>query len=229
MSTVSNSTDSTSATLFSNINKTASDKSKSEATDSSKAQEAQDRFLTMLMAQMKNQDPLNPMDNAQMTTQMAQINTVSGIEKVNTSINSLASQFSQMQVMQGTSLIGHDVLTSGNRMTIDNAQGKGAFTLDSKANQVTMEVRTVGCALVDTQEMGGLNAGTHQFAWNDSNKQFEGQPLVFTIKATNGSDKVASSTLQQLKVGAISTQNGTLQLDVGNGTKISYSDVKEVI
>ena len=229
MSTVSNSTDSTSATLFSNINKTASDKSKSEATDSSKAQEAQDRFLTMLMAQMKNQDPLNPMDNAQMTTQMAQINTVSGIEKVNTSINSLASQFSQMQVMQGTSLIGHDVLTSGNRMTIDNAQGKGAFTLDSKANQVTMEVRTVGGALVDTQEMGGLNAGTHQFAWNDSNKQFEGQPLVFTIKATNGSDKVASSTLQQLKVGAISTQNGTLQLDVGNGTKISYSDVKEVI
>src|SRR5574343_277071 len=48
------------------------------------ATEQSDRFLKLLVAQMSNQDPLNPMDNAQLTSQMAQISTVSGLEKLNT-------------------------------------------------------------------------------------------------------------------------------------------------
>ena len=48
-----------------------------------------DRFLKLLVTQMQNQDPLNPMDNAQVTTQLAQISTVSGVDKLNTSINQI--------------------------------------------------------------------------------------------------------------------------------------------
>lgn len=57
----------------------------------------QDRFVKLLVAQMKNQDPLNPMDNAQMTSQIAQINTVAGIEKLNTAVEGLTSQFAAMR------------------------------------------------------------------------------------------------------------------------------------
>src|SRR6185295_9765523 len=56
-----------------------------------------DRFLKLLVAQMKNQDPLNPMDNAQVTSQMAQINTVTGIDKLNSTVAGLSAQFMQMQ------------------------------------------------------------------------------------------------------------------------------------
>jgi flagellar basal-body rod modification protein FlgD len=63
-------------------------------------QAAQDRFLKLLVAQLNNQDPMNPMDNAQMTSQMAQINTVTGIQQVNETLKSLAEQFSAMQVLQ---------------------------------------------------------------------------------------------------------------------------------
>src|SRR5678815_4078393 len=69
-----------------------------------------DRFLKLLVAQMKNQDPLNPMDNAQVTSQMAQINTVTGIDKLNSTVAGLSAQFMQMQAMQGASLVGHDVI-----------------------------------------------------------------------------------------------------------------------
>ena len=78
-----------------------------------------DRFLKLLVAQMKNQDPLNPMDNAQVTSQMAQINTVTGIDKLNTTVAGLSAQFMQMQAMQGASLVGHDVIVAGNKLDID--------------------------------------------------------------------------------------------------------------
>ena len=63
------------------------------------AAEMQNQFLTLLVAQLKNQDPTSPMDNAQMTSQMAQISTVSGIEKLNDTVNSVTSQFSTMQML----------------------------------------------------------------------------------------------------------------------------------
>jgi flagellar basal-body rod modification protein FlgD len=68
-----------------------------------------DRFLTMLVTQLQNQDPLNPMDNAQITSQMAQINAVTGLEKVNASVQALGTQLLQMQAMQGAALVGRDV------------------------------------------------------------------------------------------------------------------------
>ncbi|WP_428572002.1 flagellar hook capping FlgD N-terminal domain-containing protein [Ramlibacter sp.] len=61
------------------------------------AADQQDRFMKLLVAQMKNQDPLNPMDNAQMTSQIAQINTVAGIEKLNATVESLAASFEALQ------------------------------------------------------------------------------------------------------------------------------------
>lgn len=68
-------------------------------------EEAGERFLKLLMTQIQNQDPLNPMDNAQLTTQMAQINTVAGIEKLNTSMSAmtdkLSAQLLQSQTLQG--------------------------------------------------------------------------------------------------------------------------------
>src|SRR5881227_1562992 len=80
------------------------------AASTTDASATSERFLKLLVAQMKNQDPLSPMDNAQVTSQMAQINTVSGIEKLNLTVQGLSSQFAQLQAVQGVSLVGHDVV-----------------------------------------------------------------------------------------------------------------------
>lgn len=70
---------------------------------------SQDRFLTLLVTQMKNQDPLNPLDNAQVTSQLAQINTVKGIDKTNTTLADLATRLDAMQLMQSSALVGKTV------------------------------------------------------------------------------------------------------------------------
>src|SRR3954469_4587875 len=93
-----------------------------------------DRFLKLLVAQMQNQDPLNPMDNAQVTSQMAQINTVTGIEKLNTTMQGLSGQFVQMQALQGASLVGRDVIVPGNKIDMQDGVGQGGFELTSAAD-----------------------------------------------------------------------------------------------
>ena len=86
-------------------------------TAASDANASQDRFLKLLVAQLNNQDPMNPMDNAQMTSQMAQINTVTGIQQVNETLKSMATQFSGMQVLQGANMVGHDVMVESNTLS----------------------------------------------------------------------------------------------------------------
>ena len=126
-----------------------------------------DRFLKLLVAQMKNQDPLNPMDNAQVTSQMAQINTVTGIDKLNTTVAGLSAQFMQMQAMQGASLVGHDVIVPGNKLDIDavSAIGQGGFEIQTPADAVKVEILSPSGAVVQTLNLGAQGAGMHSFDW----------------------------------------------------------------
>src|SRR3989442_14252778 len=134
---------------------TATAKSKDDVTSA-------DRFLKLLVTQMQNQDPLNPMDNAQITSQMAQINTVNGIEKLNTTVASLSGQFLQMQTLQGASLVGRGVLVEGKEVVMnDSGKGVGGFELDGAADSVKVEVLTAPGHRVDTMDMGAETNGRH--------------------------------------------------------------------
>ena len=91
------------------------------ATKTASATEQSDRFLKLLVTQMQNQDPLNPMDNAQVTTQLAQISTVSGVDKLNTSVTAMSSLLLQSQTLQGAGLVGKEVLIAGSDLLLDAA------------------------------------------------------------------------------------------------------------
>ncbi|MEO6660005.1 MAG: flagellar hook capping FlgD N-terminal domain-containing protein [Burkholderiaceae bacterium] len=97
---------------------------------------SQDRFLKLLVTQLQNQDPLSPMDNAELTSQIAQINTVSGIATLNTSVQALSSRFLQMQTLQGASLIGKNVIVPGKQLDIASGVAQGGFELASAADAV---------------------------------------------------------------------------------------------
>jgi flagellar basal-body rod modification protein FlgD len=112
----------------------------SATTAKADAANAADRFLKLLVAQMQNQDPLNPMDNAQVTSQMAQISTVNGIQQLNTTVEGLSGQFVQMQALQGAALVGHDVVVPGKTLDIADGVGQGGFELASPADAVKVEV-----------------------------------------------------------------------------------------
>src|SRR6476620_2610359 len=124
-----------------------------------------DRFLKLLVAQMQNQDPLSPMDNAQVTSQMAQINTVSGIEKLNLTVQGLSSQFAQLQAVQGVSLVGHDVVVPGNTLQVADATAEAGYELTGPADQVKVEILAPSGKVVDTLNLGAQTSGIHSFDW----------------------------------------------------------------
>lgn len=190
----------------------------------------QDRFLKLLVAQMNNQDPMNPLDNAQMTSQIAQINTVTGIEKLNSTVENLASQFASQQLMQGTALVGRKVLVEGNQLALDSEskQAYGAVDLAGSASNVKVQVLDASNREVGTVDLGALPAGQHNFSWNASAYEGEGA-LRFKVLATNGETAVGSKALNLDQVSAVSLSNGALQLELSRGGSTTQSAVRAIL
>jgi flagellar basal-body rod modification protein FlgD len=184
-----------------------------------------DRFLKLLVTQLQNQDPLNPMDNAQITSQMAQINTVNGIEKLNTSVSGLSTQFVQMQALQGAALVGHDITIAGNVLDLSDGKGTGGFELASTADAVKVEIMTPAGHVVDTLNLGAQAAGRHDFSW-PAGSTAAGSDLRFKVTATLGTQAITSTALMTDKVSAVSTSGGGLVLRTEHSGDVAYSDVR---
>lgn len=206
-------------------------------TVSDKTNEISDRFLKLLVTQMQNQDPLNPMDNAQVTSQMAQINTVTGIEKLNSTMSGMTDGFNQMQVLQGAAMVGHQVLLPGDKLSVsaskDAATGEishtavGGFQLSGAASQIKVEVLDASGKVVDTINDASLDAGIHSFQWKVPPSMSK-EGLTFKVTATNGSTVVPSTTLVSDTVDAVSNSNGKLNLELRNSGSTAYNKITSV-
>jgi flagellar basal-body rod modification protein FlgD len=181
-----------------------------------------DRFLKLLVAQMQNQDPLNPMDNAQITSQMAQINTVNGIETLNTTVQGLNTQFVQMQALQGAALVGHDVTIQGNAVAIENGRGVGGFDLAGPADRVKVEILDASGRVADTLQLGALASGRHDFAWPSASAG----SYTFRVSANSGTLAVPTTALMRDRVEAVSTSGEQLTLELARSGSVPYTAVK---
>jgi flagellar basal-body rod modification protein FlgD len=196
--------------------------------NSTSAQETSDRFLKLLVAQLQNQDPLSPMDNAQVTSQMAQINTVTGISQLNTTMEGLTSQFTALQAMQGASLVGHEVLIEGNKLTMNEGSAEGAFELVGAADAVKVEVMSASGQVIDTLNLGAETSGKHTFTWAPATAPASTAGLTFKVTATAGTKAVASTALMADEVTAVSTSGTMLNLELKHNGTQPYSKVKTV-
>ena len=197
----------------------------SAATPTANEAGSADRFLKLLVTQMQNQDPLNPMDNAQITSQMAQINTVNGIEQLNTTVQGLNSQFVQLQALTGASLVGRDVTLQGNKMSVEGGKAQGAFDLSGTADRVKVEVLSPAGRVVDTIELNAQGAGRHGFEWNAGTRP-DGDPYTFRVVATQGAAVVPSTALMLDRVLSVNTDGTSLMLDTQNSGPVAYRDIK---
>ncbi|CRL46352.1 Basal-body rod modification protein FlgD [Sodalis glossinidius str. 'morsitans'] len=116
-----------------NLNETASSASAASTTSSSGSESSadlQNNFLTLLVAQLRNQDPTNPLDNAELTTQLAQISILSSIENLNTMLGSISSQLTTSQNLQATTLVGHGVMVDGSGAVYYSRNGEFSLNAD---------------------------------------------------------------------------------------------------
>ena len=194
------------------------------------AANSQDRFLKLLVAQLNNQDPMNPLDNAQMTSQIAQINTVTGIEQLNATVQGLVSQFSAQQMLQGSAMVGRQVLVEGDSMAV-NAETKaayGALDLSASAASVKVQVLNASGKELGVVDLGSLKAGRYNFEWDASDHPDSG-PLHFNVVAQNGEANVPATPLTIDQVVGVSQENGALQLQLGRGDTVDFGTIKSVL
>ncbi|HMQ71746.1 MAG TPA: flagellar hook capping FlgD N-terminal domain-containing protein [Rubrivivax sp.] len=184
-----------------------------------------DRFLKLLVTQLQNQDPLNPMDNAEITSQMAQINTVSGIERLNTGLQGLTAQVVQMQALQGAALVGRDVTVAGDRLAAVDGGAQGGFALAGPADRVQVEILNAAGVVVDTLDLGALGSGRHGFAWDG-----EGAEALsghrFRVSASQGASEVTATPLMLDHVRAVGIDGAAgLTLDLQHSGQVAWGDV----
>ena len=194
------------------------------------AANSQDRFLKLLVAQMNNQDPMNPLDNAQMTSQIAQINTVTGIEQLNSTVKGLVSQFASQQMLQGTAMVGRQVLMEGDSMAVNTETGTayGALDLSGSAASVKVQVLNASGTELGVVDLGALKEGRYNFEW-DASAHPDSGPLHFKVLAQNGDAAVAATPLSIDQVISVSQNNGALQLQLGRGDTADFSAIKSVL
>ncbi len=195
--------------------------------------EIQDRFLKLLVTQLKNQDPLNPMDNAQLTTQLAQINTVSGIQQLNTTMQGLSTSLLSAQSTQSAALIGRTVLAEGN--TLKLASGKsvlGGALLAQAAERVRVNILGPAGNLVRAFELGPQKAGLSGFEWdgkNDAGAKVEPGNYVFQVTATNGTQSVSATPVVAGAVSSITLGSGGSRLNVDGMGEIAMQQIRNIM
>lgn len=210
----------------------------SSSSSSNKMSETQNRFLKLLTAQLKNQDPLNPMDNAQMTSQMAQISTVDGIERLNTTLQALMSGSTDTQTAQAAAMVGKVVLVPGSKMALatDTTSGTssayGGVELASAADKVTVTVKDSNGLVVRTLDLGELKAGDSAFTWDgtsDSGAAAVAGTYTYSVEATQGSNKVTATALALGSVASVNRNGSDLTLTVGALGDFALSDIRKVL
>jgi flagellar basal-body rod modification protein FlgD len=207
--------------------------SASDTTKKVGANETEDRFLKLLVAQLRNQDPLKPLDNAEVTSQMAQINTVQGISKMNESMVAMLSQFENMQAV---SLAGKTVLVEGNSLKLAETETKGKFSarggfeLAADADQVYVDVKDSTGKLVTSIALGNKGAGMSNFNWDgaiDAKNNAPAGDYTFEVRAQSRGKPVDAVTLANTRVDGVIRASDGIRLNTANGS-VLYSNVRMV-
>lgn len=229
MDTVTNSTPSAITALQALTNPTNS----ASATTTSAA-DTQDRFLKLLVAQMKNQDPLNPLDNAQVTTQLAQISTVQGIEQLNTTMGKFADQSTKSKPADSVGLIGQSVLTAAAGFAWQADQTtpvRAGVDLAAAADQVKVEMLDAAGQVVDVRLFTHLSAGTTSFQWTGKDPQGAALPAgtyKMQVTALAAGQPVTATALLASQVVGVTQGTGTSNVLLAGGTSVSQDDIKGV-
>ena len=192
-----------------------------------------DDFLKLMLAQMKNQDPFKAMDPTQFLGQLAQFSTVSGIQDMQSSIGTLASTMRSSQVLDGSTMVGRDVLIASDATSL-GATGsvKGAVDMPEGAISAQLNIRDSSGALVRSMALP-TGTGLTDFTWDGTTglgTRAEAGKYSFDIDASVGGENTSLETLLTDRVNSVTidaTKGLTLNT-TGLGPR-ALSDVRRVM
>ncbi|SER12099.1 flagellar basal-body rod modification protein FlgD [Nitrosomonas sp. Nm51] len=191
----------------------------------------QDRFLKLLVTQMQNQDPLNPLDNAEVTSQLAQISTVTGIDKLNDTLQLLLDGIEDSRTLEAANLIGHKALVPGTTLSLENNAAIGGFELPQSVDKLSVTILDSSGIAVRTLDLGAQPAGVNTFIWDgaaDSGANAANGNYSFAIKAAQGDQEITTSPLALGQVSGVSPGEHDAILDMGELGLVGMTDIKQI-
>lgn len=202
------------------------------ASMTTQAADTQDRFLKLLVTQMKNQDPLNPLDNAQVTSQMAQLSTVSGIDKLNATVQALSDSMASAQSLQAAAMIGHAALVPGSQIIMADGKSDAAMELTQPADKVTVTIMDSKDNVVRTLQLGAKDSGIVGFQWDgkdDTGAVVANGNYKFSVSAELSGKKSLPTTLSYGLVDSVSLTSGGAKLNMGVLGEVGLDAVRQIL
>lgn len=186
-------------------------------------------FLKMLTVQLQNQDPMNPMDNAAMTSQLAALNQVDGINKLNTSVTALVAQMQSANFMNLSSSVGKTALAAGSNVYYSGQPVGMAAKLDAPVESLKAVIRDRKSQIVNQFDFGATPSGTTDFIWdggNDAGKQVAAGMYTLELTATDAQGKTFSPTSYVgAMVASIGQDGSDMKVGLSDGRNILTTDI----
>lgn len=226
MSTVTDATQTAAEAILSGL------KRKESTASETSPENTQMRFLTLLTAQLKNQDPMSPMDNAQVTSQLAQISTVDGIERLNTMLGQIMEGQQSNEALQAATLVGRGVLVPGNGLLLTEAGAVGGFSLEGPADGVKLTIKDSMGVEIAQISLGAFEAGTHNFQWDgtaiDGSRAADGKYSI-SVRAETAGEPVTSEALEFGAVTSVMRGPKSTDLQIGDLGIFKMSEIRQIL
>jgi len=195
------------------------------------AEDPQDRFLKLLVAQMQNQDPLNPLDNAEVTSQLAQISTVTGIDKLNNTLERLLDGIEDSRTVEAANLIGHKALVPGSTLSLEDNAAIGGFELPQAVDKLSVSILDSSGIAIRTIDLGSQSTGVNTFIWDglsDSGTNAVNGNYSFAIQAIQDDKEITATPLALGRVDSVSPGELDTVLDMGALGLVNMADIKQI-
>lgn len=190
-------------------------------------------FLRLLTTQLKNQDPLKPIDNEAFVAQMAQFSSVAGISEMNETLKSMSTLMEGGRIGTATGFVGKYVLVPG-KVAAPDANGAiyGALDLPSNATNLLVAIKNSAGAVVRTLDLGSADAGATEFGWDGKDATGQAVPGPFTIEATGliggRQEKLATAVYGRVRTVNLPTNGSAMTLEVDGVGDVAFDAVRKV-
>lgn len=194
----------------------------------------QNDFLTLMTAQLKNQDPFEPVDNSQMVAQMAQFSSLAGISEMNSTLKAMATRLGATTTTDMMSWVGRTALVQGNVAypRTDGTLG-GSIDLAADATNVSVTIEGPNGQILKTVELGAQKKGNFDFEWDgttDSGDPAGAGPFTIRTAARNADGgSVTATPLVWAPVTSVTMgSDGTPLLTLPGIGQVSANSVRKV-
>lgn len=189
-------------------------------------------FLRLMTTQLQYQDPFKPMESGEFLGQIAQFSTVSGIQGMQASLDTLAAALSSNQTLQAASLVGRSVMVPGDALWLTGEGGVEAGAELPHSGNLIVEVRDNAGQLVNRVDLGTQPAGVARFTWDGTDAQGQRLPEGgYTLSAVLGRGGASEQvqTLASSPVNSVSMGSGGLLLHLNGMDPVALSAVRQIL